>query len=115
MEEVVNNNFDDLLDPSNVTNPIEDFSSSDDTDSSQTDDNTEGDAIPDYSGNSLYQYLQSRGISDPSKVQFTNEDGTTEEVDFNSLSDEEQLEILKEVSDPGLSPEEIQTVNYFYI
>lgn len=67
---------------------------------------------PDYSNNSLYSFLQSRGIKDPSKVQFENEDGTTEEVDFNTLSAEEQLEILNQVTDPGLSQSEINAINY---
>lgn len=67
---------------------------------------------PSFEGNSLYSFLQSRGIKDPSKVQFENEDGTTEEVDFNTLSQEEQIDILNQITDPGLSESEINAVNY---
>ena len=66
----------------------------------------------DYSENSIYSFLQQRGVKDPSKVQLENEDGSVEELDFNSLSPEEQLDILNQVSDPGLSENEIQTINY---
>lgn len=67
---------------------------------------------PDYSNNSIYLFLQERGVKDPGKIKFTNEDDTEEEIDFNSLSTEEQLEVLKQVTDPGLSEEEISTINY---
>lgn len=53
--------------------------------------------VPIESGNEdedlLTSYLKSRGIN-PSSVKFANDKGETEEVDFNSLSREEQLEIL---------------------
>lgn len=68
--------------------------------------------LPDYSDNPVYSFLQSRGISDPSKIQVEDEDGTVEEIDFNSLSSEEQLEILNQVTDSGLSDDEINTINY---
>ena len=67
---------------------------------------------PDYSDNSIYLFLQERGIKDPSKLRITNEDDTEEEIDFNSLSTEEQLEVLKQVTDPGLTQDEINTINY---
>lgn len=67
---------------------------------------------PTYPDNSIYRFLQERGVSDPSKIKFTNEDNTEEEVDFNSLSADDQLEILKQVTDPGLSTDEIRAVNY---
>lgn len=60
----------------------------------------------------LIAFLNSRGIKDPTKIPFISEDGETEEVDFNSLSSEEKLEILNEIADPGLSEEEINTINY---
>lgn len=60
----------------------------------------------------LYAFMQSRGITDPGKIQISNEDGTTEEVDFSSLSKDEQMEILNELSDPGLTEDEINTVNF---
>ena len=67
---------------------------------------------PDYSNNSIYLFLQERGVKDPGKIKFTNEDDTEEEIDFNSLSTEEQLEVLKQVTDPGLSEDEVNTINY---
>ena len=38
----------------------------------------------------LISFLKDRGISDPTKIQFENENGEIEDVDFNSLSREEQ-------------------------
>ena len=68
--------------------------------------------VPDYSENSIYLFLQERGIKDPSKIQVTNEDETTEEIDFNSLSIEDQLQVLRNITDPGLTQTEIDTINY---
>lgn len=60
----------------------------------------------------LYEFLKEKGIEDPSKLQFENEDGEIEEVDFNSLSEEEKLNIINEISDPGLSQHETDVINY---
>ena len=68
--------------------------------------------VPDYSENSIYLFLQERGIKDPSKIQVTNEDDTTEEIDFNSLSIDDQLQVLRNITDPGLTQTEIDTINY---
>lgn len=57
-------------------------------------------------------FLKENGIVDPSKIQFEGEDGTIEELDFNTLDREEQLNILKEITDPGLSNHEIEVINY---
>ena len=57
-------------------------------------------------------FLKSRGIRDGKTVVYENEDGETEEIDFSTLSKEEQLEILNSVSDPGLSEDEVHTINY---
>ena len=57
-------------------------------------------------------FLKSKGIADPSKIQFENENGEIEDVDFNSLSREEQLTMIQELTDPGLSDHEVQVVNY---
>ena len=62
--------------------------------------------------NFLYEFLKERGIEDPSKLQFENEDGEIEEVDFNSLSEEEKLNIINSISDPGLSQHETDVINY---
>ena len=60
----------------------------------------------------LTTFLKDRGISDPTKIQFENENGEIEDVDFNSLSREEQLTMLQELTDPGLSEHEVEVVNY---
>jgi len=62
--------------------------------------------------NFLYEFLKEKGIEDPSKLQFENEDGEIEEVDFNSLSEEEKLNIINSISDPGLSQHETDVINY---
>ena len=72
----------------------------------------EEDMSPDYSNDVMYSFLQARGLKDPGKVQISDEDGSVEEVDFKSLTPEEQLEILNELSDPGLTKDEIDTVNF---
>lgn len=62
--------------------------------------------------NFLYEFLKEKGIEDPSKLQFENEDGEIEEVDFNSLSEEEKLNIINSISDPGLTQHETDVINY---
>lgn len=62
--------------------------------------------------NAMTAFLKTKGIADPSKIQFENESGEIEDVDFNSLSIEEQLTMIQELTDPGLSDHEIQVVNY---
>lgn len=104
-------NFDDLLeDPKTET--VEEPTQEETVEEPKEDTVEEPSEEKDYSDNSIYQFLKERGISDPGKIQITNEDETTEEVDFNSLSTEEQLEVLRYVTDPGLSEDEINTINY---
>lgn len=62
--------------------------------------------------NPIYQFLQKRGIEDPSKIKFENDNGELEDYDFSSLTPEEQLSILEEVANPGLSEHETEVVNY---
>ena len=59
-----------------------------------------------------HQYLRDLGVSDSKAIQFENEDGEIETVDFDTLDRETQLTMLKELTDPGLSEHEIQVVNY---
>lgn len=75
------------------------------------DNGNEGDDNPPVS-NFLYEFLKEKGIEDPSKLQFENEDGEIEEVDFNTLSEEEKLNIINSISDPGLSQHETDVINY---
>ena len=46
----------------------------------------------------ITSYLKSKGISDPTKIQFENEDGGIDEVDFKTLSKDEQLTMLQELA-----------------
>ena len=59
-----------------------------------------------------HQYLKDMGIADSKAIQFENEEGEIETVDFDSLDKETQLTMLKELSDPGLSEHEIEVVNF---
>ena len=118
MEEDVRLNFDDLLD-NDVTSqehvesqePIEPQESTETEEPTELEEPEESQE-PTFEGNTLYSFLQTRGVKDPTKLVFNNEDGSTEEVDFGTLSLEEQLDILQQVTDPGLTEEEIDTVNY---
>jgi hypothetical protein len=56
--------------------------------------------------------LKNNGISDPTKIQFENENGEIEDVDFKSLSKEEQLTMIYELTRPELSQHEVEVVNY---
>ena len=114
-------NFDDLLETPTITEPTTP-PESEEPEHQEPEGNEEPQKIDteeptksveqEDSDNSIYQFLKERGIVDPKTIQITNEDGSTEEVDFNSLSTEEQLEVLRYVTDPGLSEEEIDTINY---
>lgn len=62
----------------------------------------------------IISFLKSRGIADPSKIQFQNEDGEIEEVNFDDLSKDEQLQLLNNVEAPlDLSNDEIEMLNFF--
>lgn len=62
----------------------------------------------------ITQYLRDNGIEDKSKIKFENENGQIEERDWNDLSSQEQLNILRsnqrQVEDE-LEDEEIQLLN----
>lgn len=62
--------------------------------------------------NLVSEYLKSYGIEDPGKIKFENEEGGIDEVDFNTLSQEEQLTMLKELGDPGYTDYEKNVVNF---
>ena len=60
----------------------------------------------------IYSYLKTLGIKDPTKLQFESEDGDEiEERDFNSLSKEEQLNIMKELTDSRYTDYERGVIN----
>lgn len=60
----------------------------------------------------IIAYLKENGINDPSKLQYSDDEGNISEVDFNSLSNAEKLNIIKEISNPGLSDYEQQVVQF---
>lgn len=64
------------------------------------------------SGDFLHDFLKEKGIEDPSKLQWEDENGEITDVDFDSLSDEDKLNVLNSLSNPGLSQHEIDVVNY---
>lgn len=59
----------------------------------------------------LMSFLSEYGLRD-GKVTYENEDGSTEEVDFNELDSDEKLNILKELTTPNLSKDEVEVINY---
>jgi hypothetical protein len=59
------------------------------------------------------RFLKSKGIRDGKTIVYEDEDtGETSEVDFSTLTAEEQFNILNELTDPGLSEDELQTINF---
>ncbi len=60
----------------------------------------------------LTAYLKSNGIADPTKIQFENDEGGIDEVDFNSLSREEQLTMLRELGTSEYTDYEKDVINY---
>lgn len=78
-----------------------------------TPDPSEDDKNKDHnSGDFLHNFLKEKGIGDPSKLQWEDENGEITDVDFDNLSDEDKLNVLNSLSDPGLSQHEIDVVNY---
>lgn len=90
----------------NESDNAEDSNSDDSSDDSSNDDEEKS------TGDFISEYLKSFGIEDPTKLQMQNESGEIEEVDFNSLSDEEKLNIFKELSNPGYTEYETQVIDY---
>lgn len=60
----------------------------------------------------LTTFLKSYGIEDPSKMKFQNDNDEVEDVDFKTLSKEDQMEILRNLTDSGLSEQEIADLNW---
>ena len=60
----------------------------------------------------LTSYLKSYGIKDPTKIAFENEEGEVEEKDWNSLSKEEQLTMLQELSTSDYNDYERSVIDY---
>ena len=124
----IGSDFDDLFDESSATtveNPVDEsqekaFELPDDMDDygvieEESSEEDEPSNDPDSTEPELdvwHQYLKDLGVSDSKAIQFENEDGEIETVDFDTLDRETQLTMLRELTDPGLSEHEIQVVNY---
>lgn len=66
---------------------------------------------PSQSNDYMTTFLESYGVKN-GIITYDNEDGSTEDVNFNDLDDEEKLNILKSLTAPDLSENEIETINY---
>lgn len=128
----IGSDFDDLFDDSSATtveNPVDesqekafeipdmddDFgvieeNEEDNNESSETNEEPETTEEPEL--DVWHQYLKDLGVSDYKAIQFENDEGEIETVDFDTLDKETQLTMLKELTDPGLSEHEIEVVNY---
>lgn len=62
--------------------------------------------------NVINELLKAKGFADVNSISITNEDGTTQNVPFSELSNQEQLEILSS-PEIDLTDEEINTLNFF--
>lgn len=83
------------IDPADTTSGADDFTES-------NDDNM----------TALESFLNAYGVKEGKYIIMEDEEGQQTEVDFNSLSKEEQLSVLKELTSPGLTEEEINTINH---
>ena len=98
----------DLLDLSDFNHSeSDDNDDNDDNDDHDGDDNNE-----DKQSDFIAEYLKGFGIEDMSKIQMEDENGEIQEVDFNTLSEDEKLNIFKELSDPGYSDYEKSVITY---
>lgn len=59
----------------------------------------------------ITSFLREYGIEN-GMITYENDNGDTEEVNFNELDSAEQLNILKELVNPNLSDHEIETINF---
>lgn len=60
----------------------------------------------------ITSYLKSHGIVDPKKIKFESEEGSMEEIDFNTLSKEDQLTMLKDLGSSDYTDYERQVIDY---
>lgn len=73
------------------------------------DDNSDDNTIAD--SDVITSFLREYGIEN-GMITYENDNGDTEEVNFNELDSAEQLNILKELVNPNLSEHEIETINF---
>ena len=120
MAEFENPNFDSLLEDPVESEVVEEQvveeeplipnQPSDTIESTTTESN---DAITDTTEDDLItSYLKTKGIADPKKIQFENDEGGIDEVDFATLPKEEQLTMLQELASSDFTDYERSVVNY---
>lgn len=85
----------------------EDYNAYSDNGDDESDDNYDSSTDSDV----LTSFLKSYGIEN-GKITYANDDGGTEEVNFNELDSAEQLNILKELTTPNLAQHEVETINF---
>jgi hypothetical protein len=83
-----------------------------DTESSEEENNNNSNEESIVDDDLVTSYLKSYGISDPTKIQFENDEGGIDEVNFSTLSKEEQLTILKELGSTGYTDYEKQVIDF---
>ena len=78
----------------------------------ESDKDSDNDSDQNESDDFVTSYLKQYGVSDPSKLQFEGENGEIVERDFNSLSNEEKLNVFKDLADPGYNDYEKQVIDF---
>ena len=78
----------------------------------ESDKDSDNDSDQNESDDFVTSYLKQYGVSDPSKLQFEGENGEIIERDFNSLSNEEKLNVFKDLADPGYNDYEKQVIDF---
>jgi len=73
------------------------------------DDNGDDNSVAD--SDVITSFLKEFGVEN-GKITYENDNGDTEEVNFNELDSAEQLNILKELTTPNLAEHEIETINF---
>lgn len=89
---------------------LSDFNNNEEEDNNEQ--KEEPDTKSDTTDDFVTTYLKEYGITDPSKLQFEDENGEMVERDFNSLSDEEKLNVFKELADPGYTDYEKEVIKF---
>lgn len=109
-----NDYFDNLLDDSTIDNEEANTSPTEENTVEQEDtvESTNEEEVSPPSSDPLYLFLQQKGIKDPTKIIISNEEGAEEEIDFNSLSTEDKIDILTQITDNGLSENETKAINF---
>lgn len=78
----------------------------------ESDKDSDDDSDKNESDDFVTSYLKQYGVSDPSKLQFEGENGEIIERDFNSLSNEEKLNVFRDLADPGYNDYEKQVIDF---